>query len=207
MKNFLILLLLSCSIYASGQSEKFTDPSFGEHEYDMKNFLRQNIRYPVAARENGISGIVVASFIIDKSGNVDSIEMLNHIDNSLNIEAQRVIKLSSGYWKPATINDSAVNVRFRISITFSLDPNDGEFRNATYFYNLGVKYAGKNDYQKALYNFDQALIINFADIDALYNAAQMKFKMNDRSGACEYLQKIKALGKPDADDLLEKYCK
>ncbi|MCX6229924.1 MAG: TonB family protein [Bacteroidetes bacterium] len=192
---------------ASGQEKRFKNPYFGEHDYDMYNFMHENIKYPVIARENGIGGVVVTTFIIDTSGNVDSIMVLNNIDPSLNKEAIRIIKLSSGLWKPAKINDSLVRIKFRWDITFKLEAEDVEFRNATYFYNLGVKYAGLNDYQKALYNFEQALIINTEDIDALYNAAMMKFKMSDRNGACEYLRKIKELNKPDADDLMLKYCK
>ena len=178
-------------------------PEFIGGEMALMSFLMNNIRYPVHAKDNGISGQVIIGFIVSKTGKVDSIKVLKSVDKQLDLEALRVVRLMSGHWKPGMLNDTAVNVRYVLPVTFSLHG----VKTESDYYNEGVSYSQKGDNKNAITSFEHALEMNPADIDALYNCAILKIKANDMKGACEQLNKIKQLGKHDADELLLKYCK
>ena len=64
-----------------------------------KYFLEKNIRYPQDAIDNNIQGDVVVQFIVDKDGNVSSVEAVSG-PKELRAEAERVIR-KSGKWTPA----------------------------------------------------------------------------------------------------------
>ena len=40
----------------------------------LMTFIYQNVHYPALARNNGISGTVVVSFVVEKDGTVSSVE-------------------------------------------------------------------------------------------------------------------------------------
>ena len=73
-------------------------------------------------------------------------------------------------------------------------------------YNLGVEQLSRNKYTEASDCFTDALHYIPNDIDALFNRAVARLKLNDKSGACQDLSLIKELGDPEAENLLKKYC-
>ncbi|MBK7966704.1 MAG: energy transducer TonB [Bacteroidetes bacterium] len=94
-------------------------PMFLGGENEMLKFIRKNIKYPSAARENNISGIVNISFIVDQKGEIKNIELLRGIGGGCEEEAIRVIK-TMPTWKPGKQNGQAVNVQFQLPISFTL---------------------------------------------------------------------------------------
>jgi protein TonB len=82
------------------------------------------LNYPKSAVENGIEAKIVVDFVVDTSGrvvNVTSREDGNARLQALVDEAIRVIKASSGYWKPGYTNGKKVRVKMRIPITYKLE--------------------------------------------------------------------------------------
>jgi Ca-activated chloride channel family protein len=95
-------------------------PEFTGGQKARDAFFISNLSYPEIARENGISGTVYVSFIIDKKGNVSDVKVLRGIGGGCDEEAVRVIKLTSGKWKVGKQNGKAVKVLMNIPVYFSM---------------------------------------------------------------------------------------
>jgi protein TonB len=86
-----------------------------------QRFLNKNFKYPQEAQDNGIQGVVMVQFIVDKEGNVSDVEAISGpTDGGLREEAVRVIK-KSGKWTPAVQNGRQVKSYKKQSILFRLD--------------------------------------------------------------------------------------
>ncbi len=90
------------------------------HAYDIQQYLSHNMHYPRKARNNGISGRVVVKFVINETGHVANVELLNHIDPELDAEAERVVS-EMPRWTPGIQDDKNVKVYFTLPITFKLE--------------------------------------------------------------------------------------
>jgi protein TonB len=99
-------------------SEKASFPGGDE---GLQRFIAENITYPPMALENDMQGTVNVMFVVDKSGRVKDIAILGGKKGfGLEAEAMRVIKMTSGKWKPAKQRDKSVNMRFRIPVKFQI---------------------------------------------------------------------------------------
>ena len=56
-------------------------------------FIGKSVRYPVIAQENGIMGVVRATYDVNEKGEVSNVKMTESIDPSLDAELIRIIKL------------------------------------------------------------------------------------------------------------------
>ena len=95
-------------------------PQFPGGESELFKFLRENVKYPRKARDNGISGRVYVSYIIDKDGSLRDIKIIKGISQEIDEEAMRVIKLMPK-WIPGMQDGIAVQVQYNIPINFKLD--------------------------------------------------------------------------------------
>lgn len=82
-------------------------------------FLQKNMRFPVSAQENGVSGKVFLTFIIEKDGHLSDIVVIRKAGYGFDEEALRVLKLAPA-WKPGIQNGQPVRVRYTIPINFQL---------------------------------------------------------------------------------------
>ena len=99
-------------------------PQFPGGEKEMYQFFNQNIRYPAEAREFNIQGKVLAQFIVEPDGAIDSVKILEHVSGGCDIEALRVIQLMPK-WIPGTLKGTPVPVYFQLPVEFRLaDGND-----------------------------------------------------------------------------------
>ncbi len=94
-------------------------PDFPGGQTELMKFLQKNLRYPPAARENGIEGRVVLQFVVDESGNISDIQVLRDIGGGCAEEAVRVVK-SMPPWKAGKQNGNPVKVYFKLPVTFKL---------------------------------------------------------------------------------------
>ena len=106
-----------------GEEEPFTYveqmPEFPDGQAALMQFLRDNIKYPAIARENGIAGQVVVRFVVAKDGTVSNAQIVKGLGGGLNDEALRVVK-KMPKWKPGKHNGRAVPVTFNLPIKFQL---------------------------------------------------------------------------------------
>jgi TonB family protein len=87
---------------------------------DINTFVKwvySNLQYPKYAQDNGISGIVIFSFIVESDGTLSNVEILRSPDESLSNEVLRVLKLSPK-WTSGVRNGRAVRVKQQASVRF-----------------------------------------------------------------------------------------
>jgi len=95
-------------------------PSFmGGDENTFTKWVHERIIYPEIAKENGVQGRVVLSFIVDADGYVKNVTVLRGVDPSIDKEAVRVAS-SSPRWKPGRQRDRNVRVRYHFPLNFQL---------------------------------------------------------------------------------------
>ena len=83
-------------------------------------FLVENVKYPEEARKNGISGTVYVSFVVEKDGEITNVKILRGVDELLDNEALRVVKMMPAY-EPGMQRGKPVRVQFTLPIQFNLD--------------------------------------------------------------------------------------
>lgn len=92
---------------------------------DIRNFIdwmSKNMVYPLEARENGISGLVIAQFIINPEGKLIKPIIIRSVEKSLDNEVLRLLRLSP-LWKPGKQNGKAINQQITIPVRFSYPEN------------------------------------------------------------------------------------
>jgi len=99
-----------------------TMPEFPGGQENMFRFIGQNIKYPIKAKDYGVTGIVYVTFIIDSDGKVFGAKILRGISPECDAEALRVINMMPD-WKPGTQKGKNVNVQCNLPIKFSLINN------------------------------------------------------------------------------------
>jgi periplasmic protein TonB len=95
-------------------------PTFnGKDRKYYREYIAENIKFPAAAIENGITGTVYVSFVVDKDGSVTDIQILRGVHPTIDKAVLKVIK-NSPKWDPGMNNGRYVKVRCTISIAFKL---------------------------------------------------------------------------------------
>ncbi len=85
----------------------------------FRNWVQGRLRYPAIASENGISGRVTLTFVIEKDGSLTNIAVLQSPDRSLSEEAMRVLK-TSPKWTPGKQRNMPARVRYNLPVTFTI---------------------------------------------------------------------------------------
>lgn len=94
-------------------------PMFPGGDAALMGYLRDNIKYPTVAAENGVQGRVVVGFVVERDGSITDVNILRGVDPSLDREAMRVVK-SMPRWTPGKQNGSAVRVKYQVPVSFRL---------------------------------------------------------------------------------------
>jgi len=95
-------------------------PTFqGQSSDAFRIYIQQNLKYPIIAQENGISGRVFVQFDVNERGEITNAVVVRGVDPSLDKEALRVVK-SSPKWTPGKQRGRPVRVRFTFPIVFQL---------------------------------------------------------------------------------------
>lgn len=94
-------------------------PEFPGGTDEMMKFLGNNIRYPVIAQENGVTGMVILSFVVSKTGQISDIQVVRGIGSGCDEEAVRVVRKMPA-WKPGKQGGAAVPVKFTLPVRFAL---------------------------------------------------------------------------------------
>lgn len=85
----------------------------------MQEFIGTNLTYPRYAKENGMEGRVVVTFVVETDGSISDIKLVKDPGYGMGDEVVRVIKLMPR-WKPGMHNGKAVRVKFVIPINFDI---------------------------------------------------------------------------------------
>ena len=94
-------------------------PEFPGGVEALMDFVAKNVVYPQEAMDKEISGRVFVSFIVEKDGSVNEVEVKKGIGGGCDDEAVRVIK-AMPKWKPGKMKGKPVRVSYMMPITFRL---------------------------------------------------------------------------------------
>ncbi len=94
-------------------------PVYPGGEEAMIQFIQENLKYPVRAKDNQTEGKVVLTFVVDESGAIKDIKVLRDIGDGCGQAAIDVIKKMKP-WNPGKQNGKSVQVQFTLPVDFSL---------------------------------------------------------------------------------------
>ena len=88
----------------------------------MGKFMRDNMNYPIMAREAGISGKCFLKFVVNETGGISNVEMLKGVPGCADCdkEAIRVVE-SMPNWKPAKMTGRPVKCYFNLPFNFKIE--------------------------------------------------------------------------------------
>ena len=96
-------------------------PEFPGGTFAMLDFMRSNLNYPDQAKEKGIQGRAIVSFIVNEDGHLSDFRIDRSTDNEeLDNEAVRMAK-SMPNWKPGSQAGKPVKVRYQLPVNFRLN--------------------------------------------------------------------------------------
>lgn len=82
-------------------------------------WVNTNLEYPESAKEANIQGRVMCQFAIDEEGNLVDAQIIRGVNEALDNEALRVLKMSPK-WKPGILDGKPVKVSFAFPIIYRL---------------------------------------------------------------------------------------
>jgi TonB family protein len=83
-------------------------------------FLQKTLKYPATAQRSNVSGKVYVQFNVCTDGTVCDLKVVRSVGFGCDDETLRVILLSSGKWKPATVRGKAIKSKHTIPINYQL---------------------------------------------------------------------------------------
>jgi TonB family protein len=109
---------------ATDDNEVYQNPAtpagFPGGEMASVRFLGANVKYPTLAKENGIQGMVVVEFIVEKDGSITNASIVKDIGGGCGEEAMRVIQ-TMPKWEPAKQNNQPVRSKVNVPVKFRLE--------------------------------------------------------------------------------------
>jgi len=88
-------------------------------EGELQKFLKKNIKYPPAALRNGIEGLVIVQFVVNKEGEISDVQVVKKLGGGTDEEAMRVVKMMPKF-TPAKQNGRPVSYRYTLPVRFGL---------------------------------------------------------------------------------------
>ena len=85
----------------------------------FRKWVQENVKFPTIALENGISGRVTLTFVIEKGGRLTNIQVLQTPDRSPSEEAVRVLN-KSPKWTPGKQRNQVVRVKYTLPVEFRM---------------------------------------------------------------------------------------
>jgi len=116
----------SARIYETIHLDKQPKPIYETKGMNFSSFIMKNMTYPEGAVKQNISGPVTIFFVIEPSGRISNVKVVNSVGAGCNQEAIRLLKLLK--WMPGIKNGMAVRTTMTLTITFNLQ----DFENQKY---------------------------------------------------------------------------
>lgn len=93
-----------------------SSPKYIHGEKALNEFIKNNFNIPQDVKDAGISGTIYVSFVVKADGTIEEIRIERGLHPSLDLEAMRVIGLTSGNWLPGKQRKTPVDSRIVIPI-------------------------------------------------------------------------------------------
>lgn len=97
-------------------------------EQTLITFVEGQLNYPTEARENGIEGLVIVNFIVEKDGTINNPRILRDIGGGCGEEALRIVRLMPDWIPGQDENGNIIRVQFNFPIMFELENEKNKFK-------------------------------------------------------------------------------
>jgi protein TonB len=95
-------------------------PEFPGGKDSLAQYLFRNLKYPRIAAENGIQGMTVLKFVIERDGSISNISLVRDIGGGCGQEAKRLVE-AMPKWAPGKKNGQPVRVEYTMPVKFKLE--------------------------------------------------------------------------------------
>jgi periplasmic protein TonB len=101
------------------------EPEFPGGEAALSNYINKNLPYPQTAIDNGTSGTVHVSFVVDEHGKVIDPQAMDgkNLGDDLVNQTLKVFS-SMPMWTPGMVHNKKVKTRLEVPVTFELADAD-----------------------------------------------------------------------------------
>ena len=96
-------------------------PTFKGGDKAMFAFIAAHLKLPQYAYSCAIEGTVYVGFIVETDGTLTDIKTKRGIGCGFNEEAEQLVQLMQGHWKPASYDGKPVRSAFYIPIKYRLE--------------------------------------------------------------------------------------
>lgn len=105
-------------VYKRNQTQQSPSPIFKENGMNFSTFIAQELKYPDEAFKGSVQGTVKLRFVVEPSGRISNIEVINAVGGGCTEEAIRVIKKIK--WFPGIKDNIAVRTSMPLYLQFDI---------------------------------------------------------------------------------------
>ncbi|NNF36806.1 MAG: energy transducer TonB, partial [Saprospiraceae bacterium] len=90
----------------------------------MLQYIYKNLNYPAIARENGVEGMCVIQFVVDRDGSVTNVNLVRDIGAGCGEAASKVVNSMNNMpqkWTPGKQRGRPVKVLYTLPVRFKLE--------------------------------------------------------------------------------------
>lgn len=96
-------------------------PQFMNGKHGLAEYIKNEIKYPEDAKNQGITGIAIVEYTINKNGEVVGVKKAkNSVDNDLLVDELIRVVEKSNPWLPGTVEDKPEKMTLTVSYEFVL---------------------------------------------------------------------------------------
>ena len=184
------------SIYTSVDSL----PEFQGGMDSLMSFVLNRLEYPNTYRDSCKTGVIEMALIIRPDGRVvvDNQLDFSNLGSDFQWQALRMVNRSAGMWKPAIYKNKPVATTLPLRALFKSDrpgcktAND-TFDQAMVLADEGASLAGKNETEKSIEKWNQALALQPDNTELLYYRGSAYLSLNKKEEACQDFNRVKSI--------------
>ena len=187
---------------AFGQNKKLneievTAPRYqSEMYYSVNDFLKNAVEYPDKSKNAGLQGTEVVRFVVTPTGEITNFSIINSVSPEIDQEVLRVLKITDGKWNPGTADGNLVSMEKEISVSFFLHSEEEMIKMAKQYQQKGNKLMfEKNNPEKALKYFNQAIVLLPQEESLLAARGLCKYEIGDNDGAINDWNRLNTIAK------------
>ncbi len=97
-------------------------PEFPGGHDGLSDYVNKNLNYSQTDIDNGVSGTIHVSFVVDEHGKVQNPQVMDgkNLNDELNEETLKMFK-NMPLWKPGLVNGKKVKTRLELPVSFQLE--------------------------------------------------------------------------------------
>lgn len=183
---------------------KFTSVNYGQGQNMLNQFLSANISQRAANATQ--EGTEVVRFVINPSGKVSNIKIINGVSPEIDREIIYALNRTDNMWQPAYENGVAVASEKEIALAITTKQRstkevteDFTKKATTYYIKASEQLLLKNQTKKALRNFEVVARYRPYDRGTLTMLALCELELGHDQSASFYAQRLEELGGIEVD--------